>query len=185
MNRLILAEARKLSRLSTDLLDLAKASYDTSGITFRELRLDEVLLDARKGILRANPDYRIDLQFGTDIEEGDPIAIRGNEYLLKVAFANLMENACKFSAARQCLVTIHLQQNRPVIAFRDEGIGIPGSDLPHIFTPFYRGVNKTFAAGNGIGLSLTARIVQLHSGTLEVRSPKGLGTTFTIRLPYS
>jgi signal transduction histidine kinase len=185
MNGLVLEEARKLSRLSTDLLDLAKASYDPSGITFRELRLDEVLLDARQGILRANSDYKVELQFGADIEEGDPISIRGNEYLLKVAFANLMENACKFSTQRHCQVTIDFQQQRPVIAFKDEGIGIPGSDLPHIFTPFYRGQNKTFAAGNGIGLSLTARIVQLHNGTLEVRSPQGRGTTFTIRLPRS
>jgi len=185
MNRLVLEEARKLSRLSTDLLDLAKASYDPSGITFRELRLDEVLLDARQGILRANPDYRVELQFETDIEEGDPIAIRGNEYLLKVAFANLIENACKFSAGRQCHVTINFQQHRPVITFKDEGIGIPATDLPYIFTPFFRGENKTFAAGNGIGLSLTARIVQLHNGTLEVRSRRGEGTTFTIRLPQS
>jgi signal transduction histidine kinase len=185
MNGLILEEARKLSRLSTDLLDLAKASYDPSGIRFRELRLDEVLLDARQGILRANPNYKVEIQFGTDIVEGDPIAIQGNEYLLKVAFANLMENACKFSADRRCRVTIDLQQERPVIAFKDEGIGIPATDLPHIFTPFYRGENKTFAAGNGIGLSLTARIVQLHNGTLEVRSPRGEGTTFTIRLPRS
>ena len=182
MNGLVLEEARKLSRLSTDLLDLAKASYDPSGITFRELRLDEVLLDARQGILRANPDYRVELQFETEIEEGDPIAIRGNEYLLKVAFANLIENACKFSAGRQCTVTIYFQEYCPVISFRDEGIGIPASDLPYIFTPFYRGENKTFAAGNGIGLSLTARIIQLHRGTMEVRSAPGEGTTFTIRL---
>jgi signal transduction histidine kinase len=185
MNGLVLEEARKLSRLSGDLLDLAKASYDHSGITFRELRLDEVLLDARQGVLHANPDYRVELQFVTDIEEGDPIAIRGNEYLLKVAFANLMENACKFSVSRQCQVTIDCQQECPVIAFKDTGIGIPAADLPHIFTPFYRGENKTFAAGNGIGLSLTARIVQLHQGVLEVQSERGQGTTFTIRLPRS
>jgi signal transduction histidine kinase len=185
MNGLVLQEARKLSRLSTDLLDLAKASYDPSGITFRELRLDEVLLDARHSILRANPDYSAELQFGTDIEEGDPIAIRGNEYLLKVAFANLIENACKFSTSQQCHVTIDFKQQRPVIAFRDNGIGIPEKDLLHIFTPFYRGENKSFAPGNGIGLSLTARIVQLHNGTLEVRSETDLGTTFTIRLPRS
>ncbi len=182
-NRLILQEARKLSRLSSDLLDLAKASYDPSGISFRELRLDEILLDARQGILRANPDYKAELQFKPDIEEGDPIAIQGNEYLLRVAFANLIENACKFSADRQCFIAIDFQQKRPAIAFRDNGIGVPMADLPHIFMPFYRGENKTFAAGNGIGLSLTARIVQLHNGTLEVRSPRGQGTTFTIRLP--
>lgn len=185
MNGLILEEARKLSRLSTDLLDLAKASYDHSSITFRELRLDEVLLDARQGTLRANPDYRVELQFETDIEEGDPIAIRGNEYLLKVAFANLIENACKFSTSRQCTVTIYFQEHCPVISFRDDGIGIPAKDLPHIFTPFYRGENKTYAAGNGIGLSLTARIIQLHHGTMDVQSERGQGTTFTLHLPRS
>jgi signal transduction histidine kinase len=184
-NGVILEEARKLSRLSTDLLDLAKASYDASGITFRVVRLDEVLLDARQVILRANPAYSVDLQFGTDIEEGEPIAIRSNEYLLKVAFANLIENACKFSADQQCHVTIDLHDQRPEVTFKDNGIGIPAMDLPYIFTPFYRGENKKWAPGNGIGLSLTARIIQLHNGTLEVRSKTGQGTTFVIRLPRS
>jgi signal transduction histidine kinase len=185
INGLILEEARKLSRLSTDLLDLAKASYDPSGITFKELRLDEVLLDARQGILRANPIYRVELQFETEIEEGDLIAIRGNEYLLKVAFANLIENACKFSADRQCMVTIQFHQQHPVLCFKDNGIGISATDLPHIFTPFYRGENKHFASGNGIGLSLTAKIIQLHNGTIEVRSVRDEGTIFTVRLPQS
>src|SRR5258708_6496579 len=91
MNLLILEEARKLSRLSNDLLDLAKASYDQAGITFKELRLDEVLLDARQAVLKSNPGYRVELLFEKEIEEGDGITITGNEYFLKVPSCNLIK----------------------------------------------------------------------------------------------
>ena len=182
MNRLILQEARKLSRLSGDLLDLAKASYDPSGISFKELRLDEVLLDARQGVIRSNPGYRVDLRFETEIGEGDCISIRGNEYLLKVAFSNLIENACKFSADRECVVGIHFEDRSAVLRFKDNGIGIPSRDIDQIFTPFFRGENKDYASGNGIGLSLTAKIIHLHGGSIDVDSRVGEGTVFSVRL---
>jgi signal transduction histidine kinase len=185
INQLILHEARKLSRLSSDLLDLAKASYDQASITFKELRLDEVLLDAQLGILRSNPGYQVELLFQTEIQEDDYIAIQGNEYLLKVAFSNLMENACKFSPDRKCTVIIEFQDKQPVLRFRDKGIGMSPQDLPHIFTPFFRGENNRYAPGNGIGLSLTAKIIYLHNGQIDVDSILGAGTTFTIRLPHS
>ena len=141
--QLALLEARKLSRLSNDLLDLAKASYDYAGITFKELRLDEVLLDATQGVLRSNPGYRVELLFEKEMEESEGISIKGNEYLLKVAFANLIENACKFSAGHSSTVAISFEEKDPVLRFSDRGIGISASDLPRIFTPFYRGENKT------------------------------------------
>lgn len=185
INLLILEEARKLSRLSNDLLDLAKASYDQSGITFKELRLDEVLLDARQAILQSNPGYRVELLFEKEIEEGDGISISGNEYLLKVAFGNLIENACKFSGSHQCSVAISFREKNSILRFTDTGIGIVPDDLSRIFVPFFRGGNKNYAAGNGIGLSLTAKIIQLHRGTISVDSEIGKGTTFTIELLHS
>ena len=112
-NQLVLSEARKLSRLSNDLLDLAKAGYDQASIAFREIRLDEVLLDATQSILKLNPDYRIELHFEKETEENEGITIKGNEYLLKVAFANLIENACKFSGNHQCSVTISFEGKVP------------------------------------------------------------------------
>ncbi|MBS1665069.1 MAG: HAMP domain-containing protein [Bacteroidetes bacterium] len=180
-----LLDARRLSRLSTDLLDLAKASYDQSGINYKELRLDEVLLDARKETLKANPRYHVDIHFAKELEEGDPVTIRGNEYLLRVAFINLIENACKFSANHTCAISIGFDANDLLLKFSDQGIGIPTEDIAHIFTPFYRGENKRHAPGNGIGLSLTSRIIQLHSGSIAVESETGKGTTFSIHIPYS
>lgn len=183
--QLVLLEARKLSRLSNDLLDLAKATYDHSGISFKELRLDEVLLDATQGVLRSNPEYRVELLFEKEMEECEGISIKGNEYLLKVAFANLIENACKFSAGHLSTVAISFEGKDPILRFSDRGIGISPSDLSRIFTPFYRGENKKYADGNGIGLSLTARIIHLHNGTISVDSVVGEGTTFSIRLSQS
>jgi two-component system sensor histidine kinase ArlS len=183
VNQLVLSEARKVSRLSNDLLDLAKASYDQSGITFKEIRLDEVLLDATQGVLKLNPGYRIELLFEKETEENEGISINGNEYLLKVAFANLIENACKFSGNNQCSVTISFDGKGPVLRFADTGIGIAPEDLSRIFTPFFRGENRKYADGNGIGLSLTAKIIHLHDGTISVDSTVNRGTTFTIRIP--
>ncbi|HVU94103.1 MAG TPA: HAMP domain-containing sensor histidine kinase [Puia sp.] len=183
--RLILQDAQRLSRLSTDLLDLAKTAYDPSGIQFSTVRPDEVLLDARKAILQANPGYRVLLHFEKEMEDSDCITVNGNEYLLRVAFSNLIENSCKFSPGKQCHVHICFGKESLSLEFRDDGIGIPPEDLGNIFTPFFRGANKRYAPGNGIGLSLTQRIVTLHHGTLAVTSRPGNGTVFTISLPQT
>jgi signal transduction histidine kinase len=181
--RLVLQDARRVTRLSADLLDLAKASYDPSGISFQRVRLDEVVMEARQPVIQANPNYLIDIAFTKEIEEGDPIMITGNEYLLKVAFSNLMENACKFSADHRCEVSIGFIGGRTTLWFRDHGIGIPAADLPNIYTPFYRGENRRYAPGNGIGLSLTKRIIELHQGVVRVDSHAGEGTVFTLSIP--
>lgn len=176
----VLEDARRLSRLASDLLDLAKANYEAHGISFREIRLDEVLLDARQIVLQANSGYRAELVFEKEIGEKDTISIKGNEYLLRVAFSNLIENACKFSDDHTCYISIRFDEIATVLQFRDKGIGIPEQDLDHIFEPFYRGKNKRYAPGNGIGLSLTKRIITLHEGRISVESQPEKGAMFTV-----
>lgn len=181
---LALSDARKLARLSNDLLDFAKATYDETEITFKPLRLDEVLWDARTQVLKSSPAYQVSMLFEGEIEDDRLLTLSGNEYLLKVAFANLMENGCKFSADHHCTVTIHFNQQYCQVQVADKGAGIPVEDLPHIFTPFYRGANKKYADGNGIGLSLTQRIITLHKGGIEVQSAPARGTDFQVKLPH-
>lgn len=175
-----LNDARKLARLSTSLLDFAKASYDPSEIAFKATRIDEVLLDARLQVQQSHPDYKIDIHFEGNFESDKEISIRGNEYLLKTAFVNLFENGCKFSENNKNTVSISFDDNKIQLEFIDQGIGIPPDDLKHIFTPFYRGENKRFAEGNGIGLSLTKKIIELHNGEIEVESVVGEGTVFRV-----
>lgn len=181
---LALADARKLARLCTSLLDLANASYDQSEISFKELRLDEVLLDARKEVVHNRPGCKVNIIFDQDAEDDDFISIYGNEHLLKIAFVNLIENGCKFSNDNQSAVSISYHKGKTILRFADHGIGIPDADLSGLFTPFYRGENKRFAEGNGIGLALTRKITTLHKGEIFVFSKQGEGTTFTISLPH-
>jgi two-component system sensor histidine kinase ArlS len=177
-----LGDAKKLVRLSNSLLDLAKASYDPSEIAFKPIRIDEILLDARQQVQQANSDYKINIHFENDFENDNQISVNGNEYLLKVAVANLFENGCKFSKDKQSIVSISFKRDKIKLQFSDNGIGISENDLKHIFTPFYRGENKIYAEGNGIGLSLTQKIILLHKGTISVSSKQDEGTTFSVEL---
>lgn len=177
-----LNDAKKLVRLSNSLLDLAKASYDTSEIKFRQVRIDEILLDARQQIQQMNPEYKIDIHFESNIENDNQISVHGNEYLLKTAFLNLFENGCKFSPDQQSTVSISFTGKKIILRFSDKGIGIPQPDVKSIFIPFYRGENKKYAEGNGIGLSLTKKIITLHNGSISVLSKEKQGTTFRVEL---
>lgn len=180
----IVSDTQKLIRLSNSLLDLAKASYDQAEITFKPLRTDELLLDARNDVLHNQPGYKVDIVFEQEIDEDRFVSLNGNEYLLKVAFANLMENGCKFSANKQSTVSISCDENEITLSFQDTGVGIGEEDLQHVFTPFYRGTNKKITDGNGIGLFLTQKIILLHTGNISIKSQKGWGTTFTVVLPH-
>jgi len=180
-----LTDAKRLVRLLGSLLDMAKASYDPTEITFKPIRIDEVLLDARQQAKRINSLYKIDIHFEADIEHDQQVLVYGNEYLLRVAFVNLFENGCKFSADMQSTAYVSFNQDKIQLRFSDKGIGISQTDLQDIFTPFYRGANKEFADGHGIGLSLTKKIVTLHQGTLVIYSKQHKGTSITVELPQS
>ncbi|HUH73736.1 MAG TPA: HAMP domain-containing sensor histidine kinase [Chitinophagales bacterium] len=180
-----LGDAKKLVRLSNSLLDLAKASYDPTEISFKNVRIDEVLLDARQQVQQANPTYKIDIHFENNFDNDFQISVNGNEYLLKTAFVNLFENGCKFSNHHQSTVTVLFVEDKIVLQFKDQGIGISAADLESIFIPFYRGENRKHAEGNGIGLSLTQKIVLLHQGEISVISKSSEGTIFTIEMPHA
>ncbi|NHB67704.1 sensor histidine kinase [Perlabentimonas gracilis] len=175
-----LNDARKLVKLSNSLLDLAKASYDPTEIKFKPLRVDELVLDARHQVLRLNPTYSIDIRFEQNFDDDQKLTISGNQYLLTVAFANLLENGCKFSEDSRCMVSIEVDKSDVTLKFIDNGVGISEEELENIFTPFYRGANKSISAGYGIGLPLTQKIVQLHKGSIRVKSAQGQGAEFCV-----
>lgn len=179
-----ISDTQKLVRLSNSLLDLAKANYDHTEISFKEIRLDEILLDARNDAIHDHPEFKISIIFEQEIEDDDFISVLGNEYLLKVAFMNLIENGCKFSEQKMASVAITYFKDKTILRFQDQGIGIREDEVPKIFHAFYRAGDKKFAGGNGIGLSLTKKIIELHKGTIAVHSQPGIGTTFTVELPH-
>lgn len=180
----ITSDTKRLVRLSNSLLDFAKASYDPQEISFKEIRMDEVLMDARADLLHSQTDYKITIHFDDDSFSNEYfLHLHANAYLLKVAFINLMENACKYSDDKICNVFIKPNAQEIELQFVDKGIGISPDEMEQIFKPFYRGGNKQFAEGNGIGLSLSEKIIHLHKGNIAVRSEIGKGSTFIVKLP--
>lgn len=182
--QLTLTDAQSLARLTNSLLDLAKASYDPTQISFRTIRIDEILLDARQQLQKQNPFYHIKINFDDIPAIEEVVMINGNTYLLQVAFANIMDNACKFSNDHACDVYISHQNQYTVLSFNDKGIGISEDDITKIFTPFYRGKNKGHSPGYGIGMALCQKIIGLHHGQIEVSSSINIGTSFKIKLPH-
>lgn len=179
-----LQDATHASELSSALLDFARASYDVSQISFVDLRLDEILADAKLALLQKNPDYKIGIQYMDNLADKDEsnYDFCGNPYLLQVAFLNLMENACKYSSDKSCTVEIEVENKSLAIRFIDHGIGILEEDQKKIFDLFYRGTNKNYEKGNGIGLSIVKRIIEMHRGSIELNSQYAKGTQITVMI---
>lgn len=178
-----LEDATHASQLSSALLDFARASYDASQISFTDLRVDEILADAKVDLLQKNQEYRIGIHYMDNLADKDEsnYDFHGNPYLLKIAFLNLMENACKYSADRSCFVEIEVHHQVLDIRFIDHGIGIDENDRDKIFDLFYRGANKNKEKGNGIGLSIVKRIIEMHQGMILLSSVPGKGSIFQVR----
>lgn len=176
-------DVTRLIKLVNGLLDLAKAGYNENKIAMSEVRIDEIVLDARTFVLKGNPAYKIDVQFTQASEDDTELTMLGNEYLLKTAFINLMENNCKFSENKTSTVLIFSEGNCIHIHFSDTGIGIHKEELNTIFKPFYRGKNKKFIDGNGIGLALVDKVIRIHKSKIEVDSVLNSGTIFKVEIP--
>lgn len=103
-------------------------------------------------------------------------SIIANPHLLKVAISNILSNACKYSAEDP----VEMRLNGSVLEIIDTGIGIPPEELKRVYQPFYRATNTREYAGNGIGLSLSLRILQTYGATVEITSELGKGTRVAI-----
>lgn len=181
----VLDEIKNLNNISDRLLLLAQTSSDFTVSGFTPFRIDESLWHAQNEICKRNTNYKININFGEKIDSEEKLFVLGNDLLLKTAFINLMENACKYSDDHQVEVCLDSIEDCIKITFSDSGIGIPKDELKMIFQPFFRGRNKLNVKGHGLGLSLTEKIIQLHKGKIEVKSEVGNGSVFTVILPFS
>jgi signal transduction histidine kinase len=109
-----------------------------------------------------------------------------DEARLSRVLGNLLDNALKFSERDQAVV-VSMDEDaggNAVLSVRDEGVGIPPDDLPHVFERFYRGRNALEqAGGTGLGLAVARQIVEQHGGSVSIESRPGSGTLVTMRLP--
>lgn len=107
-----------------------------------------------------------------------------DEALLRHIFGTLISNAVKYSPDGSP-VHFHIRRDGADAVFevRDQGIGIPPEDLPHLYEAFFRGSTVGDTPGTGLGLVIVKRCVDLHGGSIQLESSPGAGTTFTVHLP--
>ena len=102
--------------------------------------------------------------------------VYADAHLLRMAFHNLINNAIKYSDGKPVSITV----SDHLVVIRDQGIGIPKDDLPHIFEPFYRASNTGSVMGHGVGLALAKAILEKHGAKVSVESQQGEGTTVCV-----
>lgn len=116
--------------------------------------------------------------------ELDEVRFFGNEGLLSHVFGNLLDNAIKFNHPGGTLaVTLRQGEGSCVFTIRDSGIGMTPQQCAHIFDRFYQADAAHSGEGNGLGLPLVKRILDVLGGTVRVESVPDEGTTFTVTLP--
>jgi signal transduction histidine kinase len=107
-----------------------------------------------------------------------------DEKLLRHIFSNLLSNAIKYSPSGGTVRwEMHLTDTEAIFQIQDQGIGIPPEDQTQLFESFHRASNVGQIPGTGLGLAIVKKAVDLHKGTIQVRSEVGVGTTFTVTLP--
>lgn len=178
----LLDQIRTINQLSNRLLLLAQASDEGSSSKFVPIRIDEVLWQSKKDQqqITAYNKINIDLDHALDDEL---LTIMGDEQLMRAAFINLIDNACKYSDDHSVTIRVHAMGKSVFIEFSDQGVGISVEEINTVFQPFFRGKNTVNRTGHGIGLSLISRIIKIHSGSIDVKSELNRGTVFTIMLP--
>ena len=177
---IIQKEAGRLTRMVEELLDFARIE---SGRMKLEVELFDLSIELYEAVYMYENLLRksgIHLSYDEDVEAN--YYINGDRHRMKQVFLNILDNAAKYGAdGKKIDITLRRDGGKIVAAVRDYGQGIPEAELPFVKEKFYKGSSKQ--RGSGIGLAVTEEIVSLHSGTLEIASTQGAGTTVTITLP--
>jgi two-component system sensor histidine kinase ArlS len=178
----ILQDVRHLNKLTLTLLEFAKAAGNKGGLNLDLVRIDEILMEMPSSLRKQNADYHVSLQFDLP-ENEDDLLFFGNAELVSTAIKNIVVNGCKYSPDHRTEISLNINDKYFNITIKDNGPGIPASEIKNIFQPFYRLDDSRSSEGFGLGLSLTYRIIKLHRGEITVESNPGEGTAFIVQIP--
>ena len=179
----IYSESEKLSQILSSLLSLAQSGFDGKKQRWESIRIDELVMIASESIKKINPDSNIQIDLDDMPTDERMLYVSGNSNLLRLAVTNIISNACKYSDNRMVKIRLLAENNKVIISIADQGIGIPQTELQHIFEPFFRASNAHNYEGHGVGLPLTLNIIRLHKGSIGIRSEVGSGTEIKVFLP--
>lgn len=174
--------ARRLSGMVADILRLNKLENQAIFPELVAFDLSEHLAECLIGFEEALGTAGLELE----VELDEDVTMEGDAELLALVWNNLIGNAIKFSEPGGCVsVRMSAHDGWATVVVTDEGCGIAAEDQRRIFDKFYQADDSHSVQGNGLGLALVRRVVDLHGGTVAVESALGQGSAFTVRLPLA
>jgi two-component system phosphate regulon sensor histidine kinase PhoR len=181
---IIRKNAHRMSRLTEDLLTLARVESGEQRFDVQPVAAAEILQEAVQNFRELARTHGIDLQ----VEDSAPDLVSADREAIHQVFSNLIDNALKYAASGGRLVLGARRADRGVEFYvRDFGPGIPFEHLPRLFERFYR-VDKARSresGGTGLGLAIAKHIVLAHDGTLRAESELNHGSVFLFTLPLA
>jgi two-component system sensor histidine kinase KdpD len=176
----VVEEGVRLATLVDKLLDLSKLQAGGAAPRADWVSIEDVLAGAGEGL--TGTPLQLRLTIDPDVPE-----VRADAAQLERVFANLLENASRYSGGRP--VSVHARRAGPhvVISVVDQGPGIEAAERERIFEPFYHGRRSATEpwSGSGLGLAIARGFVEANGGTITVQSLPGQGTSFTVALPIA
>jgi signal transduction histidine kinase len=177
-----LTEIENLQSLSEALLKLTSYQKQHLIKNFQTVQLDEVIQSAVKKVMPVAKKKHISIQSTLT-----PALVAGISQQLSELLVILLDNAIKYSPKNsEVSLMMRTTAKQVFVQVKDQGIGIPAENIPHIFNRFYRADTsrtKTNASGYGLGLAIAHKIVELHNGRIEVQSTVHKGSSFTFSIP--
>ena len=171
--------ARRLASMMTNILKLNRLENQKIFSQGEEYDLTEQLC----GCLLQFEDVweASDIQIETDLEEN--VKVKADAELLSLVWNNLLSNAFKFTPAGGTVsVSLHTNEQNAIIRVQDTGCGIPPDVGAHMFEKFYQGDTSHATQGNGLGLALVKRVIDIMQGQISVESAVGKGSAFTVTI---
>lgn len=175
----ILHNTKRLTTMSGNILLLSRLENQELTIKKELFSLDEQL---RESILMFESQWSAkNIELDIDLDTTD---FYGNKELLAQIWQNLLSNAIKFVPQNGTIrVLLRRKNSEAEVSVVDNGIGMSKEILSRVYEKFYQGDTTRSSNGNGLGLTLAKRIVDLHGGTISASSKEGKGTSFTVTLP--
>lgn len=182
---LALVETNRLTRLTNDLLELAKLESEGLTLLKTKINISQVIMDVTETLLVEAKEKSITVNI-KGLSKG--IFIMADSDRLKQIFWNVLTNAIKFTKPEGYInISVETNLQTVKVEIADTGIGIPKEELEFIFEKFHR-VDKSreaISGGTGLGLSIVKKLVELHEGEITITSALGEGTKVTIVLPIN
>jgi len=176
---IIISEAERLTKMSSNVLLLSKIENQQFITNQTEYYLDEQIRNCVILLEKQWSKKNIEISLSLD-----KLKIFSDEELLSHLWINLIDNSIKYTDENgKISITLHETENKIFFSISDTGKGMDEYTLKHIFDKFYQADRSRSTHGNGLGLSIAKRIVELCRGEITVDSRLGTGTTFYVTLP--